>query len=331
MRRPFCSSGDLIADRRYAYGAELAQAGDFSAAAELFKQATARAPRWTPAWHALARARLDAFDRPGAIAAFRECLKLDHDDVLGASLDLARLDAAVTIDAAPAAYVAALFDSYAPKFETALVERLQYTAPTTIAALVREAAPSASPRRFARALDLGCGTGLAGEALRLDVAYLEGVDLAAGMIAVAAEKGVYDSLVKADLLSHLLASTEKFDLIIAADVFICIGDLSRVMKALAARLSPGGLVAFSIEKSDREDWTIGESLRFAHSAGYVRLLAAASSLSVVALVETTLRKDRGGDVAGYVVLLRMPAQPTIAPCDAAAADAPGASLATPLH
>ncbi|HXI88153.1 MAG TPA: tetratricopeptide repeat protein, partial [Parvularculaceae bacterium] len=137
MRRPSRSSGDLIADRRYAYALELQKAGDITAAIELFEQAVERAPQWPAGWLALARARRDGFDQAGAIAAFRQCLHLDPADEGGASLDLARLDAAVTVDAAPAAYVAALFDAYAPDFDAALVERLGYSAPREIAARLK--------------------------------------------------------------------------------------------------------------------------------------------------------------------------------------------------
>jgi predicted TPR repeat methyltransferase len=302
MRRPQHSSGDLIADRRYAYGAELAKAGDYSAAGDLFEQAIERAPTWAPAWHALGRARRDHVDRAGAIAAFRECLKLDPGDVLGASLELARIDAGVTVDTAPGAYVAALFDAYAPDFENALIERLRYAAPSLIANLVRETAPY----RFARALDLGCGTGLAGAALRPDVDYLEGVDLAARMIDIARQKRVYDALHQADLLSHLRAPGGPFDLIIAADVFAYIGDLSPVVKALALRLAPGGLAAFSVEKGGPQDWRIEESLRFAHSEDYVRRLAAESGMTVAALTHSVLRKDRGADIEGLIFLLKAP-------------------------
>ncbi|MGE0407965.1 MAG: class I SAM-dependent methyltransferase [Amphiplicatus sp.] len=298
------SSGDLIADRRYSYGQALAQAGDHAAAAELFAQAIERAPAWAPAFHALGRARLCCFDRAGAVAAFRDCLRLDPEDRLGASLDLARLDAAVTVDAAPAAYVAALFDAYAPDFENALVERLHYTAPTTIAAKVRAAAPAGAPHRFARALDLGCGPGLAGEALRLDIGYLEGVDLAEGMIAVARGKGVYDSLRQDDILAHLLGPGAPFDLILAADVFPYIGDLARIIAAMGAKLTPGGLAAFSVEKAGAEDWTLRESLRFAHSEDYLRRLAAQASLAVVTIEETVLRKDRGAEIVGLVAILK---------------------------
>lgn len=303
MRRSFQSSGDLIADRRYQYGLELARSGDFAAAVELLEQAIERAPDWPPAWFALARARASHFNTAGATAAYRTCLRLDPSDVLGAGLELARLDAGVSVDAAPAAYVAALFDAYAPEFDAALVERLHYVAPTTLARLVRAYAPKEPGNRFARALDIGCGTGLAGEALRQDIGYLEGVDLAQGMIDIAAGKGVYDALARADALAFLLARADRFDLILAADVFAYIGDLDRLFAGLRARTAPGGLVAFTVEKSDREDWRVGESLRFAHSEAYLRRLADKHDFAVAALEESVLRRDRGADIVGLAVVL----------------------------
>jgi predicted TPR repeat methyltransferase len=225
---------------------------------------------------------------------------------LGASLDLAQLDVAVRIDAAPSAYVAALFDAYAPTFDQTLIERLAYSAPTLLAALARAAQPEATPHRFARALDLGCGTGLAGEALRRDIGYLEGVDIAEGMLAQAREKGAYETLVHADLFAHLLSSNEKFDLVLASDVFTYMGDLSRVMRAIAARLAPGGLLALAVEKGGPADWVVRESLRFAHSADYLKRVAADAGLAVAAMQEAILRKDRGADIEGLLALMKAP-------------------------
>lgn len=311
MRRPFRSSGDLVADRRYLHGLEFARSGDFAAAVELFKQTIDRAPLWPPAWFALARARLSHFDAAGALAAFRECLRLDPADALGAGLELARLDAAVRLDAAPAAYVAALFDAYAPGFDAALVERLHYTAPTTLARLVRGLVGKGAPHRFARALDLGCGTGLAGEALRCDIGYLEGVDLAQGMIEVAQGKSVYDALAQSDVLFHLLAREDRFNLILASDVFTYIGALERIFAALAKRLVPDGLIALAVEKGGPEDWTLRESLRFAHSEAYLRRLASDHGFAVAALEETILRKDRGADIIGLAMVLSVRRSPAI--------------------
>lgn len=300
MLRPLKSSGDLIADRRYAYGADFSVQGDHAAAVDLFEQAIERAPGWAAAWFALAKARRDKADVAGAALAFRECLRLDPSDKLGASLELSRLDPATRVDAAPAAYVTALFDAYATDFDSALVERLDYAAPKLIASLVR-AKGSAT---FARALDLGCGTGLAGEALRADVDYLEGVDIAAGMLDVARTKRVYDALHHSEMYLHVRSQRKFYELIVATDVFSYVGDLKPLIAAIAERLSPGGTLAFTVEKADGGDWTVRESLRFAHGAAYIERLAAQTGLALVALEEAVLRQDRGASITGLAVLMQ---------------------------
>src|SRR5580704_4641205 len=103
------SSGDLIADRRYRFGRDLAARGDFSAAADLFVQAAEAAPAFAPAWFALGEARMNLGDGAGAAAAFRQALALDPDDRGGAALHLARLGAADAADAMSPAYVRTLF------------------------------------------------------------------------------------------------------------------------------------------------------------------------------------------------------------------------------
>jgi predicted TPR repeat methyltransferase len=301
MRRAFSSSGDLIADRRYQYGLDLHREGDFAAAAQLFEQALERAPRWPAAWRALARARLDAYDRPGAAEALRACLRCDPQDRLGAGLELARIDAAVTVDAAPPAYVEDLFDAYADDFDTALVERLGYATPERLAALLRRMRGENAPR-LARALDLGCGTGLGGQAILPMTAWLEGVDLSAGMLDKAREKGIYDRLARSEVISFLAAPGAPADLILAADLFVYFGALAPVLTAAAARLAPGGFMAFSVERNEGADWRVCESLRFAHSEGYVRRVLAAAGLELAAMERAPLRKDRGADVDGLLVI-----------------------------
>lgn len=294
------TSGDLIADRRYAYGADLAALGDHAAAADLFAQAIERAPQWTAAWFALAKARRDKADGDGAAAAFRECLRLDPNDLFGASLELARLNPAARVETSPAAYVTALFDAYAPGFDAALVQRLDYSAPKFVADLIR----ALRPGTFARALDLGCGTGLAGEALRADAAYLEGVDIAGGMLDVARMKGVYDALHHAEMYLHLQSQRGFYDLIVATDVFSYVGDLQPLVSAVARRLAPDGLAAFTVEKAEDGDWTVRESLRFAHSPAYLTRLAGTSGLELVALKDMVIRRDRGADIGGLAVVLK---------------------------
>ncbi len=304
MRTSFKSSGDLIVDRRFEYGQVFFREGDYAAAIDLFEQAIDRAPAWPSAHFSLGKARREIGDRVGAASAFRECLRLDPDDVLGASLALAEIDDAATVSAAPPAYVKALFDAYAEDFDKALVERLDYSTPQKLAAAIR--AVRGDTGRSGRALDLGCGTGLAGAAIVADVAFLEGVDISDGMIEAARMKGVYDKLEIADILAALHRRAETYDLILAADVLIYFGDLSGVFASMSARLGEGGLAAFSVEKGADADWSIQPSLRFAHSADYVARAVKSVGLDLISIEETVLRKDRGADVAGLLVIARKP-------------------------
>ena len=302
MRKSSRSSGDLNADRRFQYGQTFLREGDCVAAIDLFRQAAERARSWPDAHFALGKALREIGDRAGAASAFRECLTLEPADTLGASLALAELDAAMTIDAAPAAYVKALFDAYAEDFDKALVERLSYATPQRLAEMIRAARKTSG--RSGRALDLGCGTGLAGEEILADVVFLEGVDISDGMIEAARAKGVYDRLEAGDILTALGRRRDAFDLILAADVLIYFGDLSAVFARVAAHLSDGGLFAFSVEKGAGADFAVQPSLRFAHSADYVARMASAAGLIIVAMEEAVLRKDRGADVAGLLAIAR---------------------------
>ena len=90
----FLSSGNLIADRRFEWARDLADKGDFTAAAGLLAQTLELAPAYASAWFTLGevRARLD--DREGAVAAFRKAADADPLDRHGAKLHLIRLGAA---------------------------------------------------------------------------------------------------------------------------------------------------------------------------------------------------------------------------------------------
>ena len=98
-----------------------------------------------------------------AIAAFRRALaRRSRQDRHGAGLHLMRLGAEPW-PAMPQAYVRALFDQYAPRFEAALVDDLGYRGPALLFRAVLSARAAArKPAFFKCAIDLGCGTGLGG-------------------------------------------------------------------------------------------------------------------------------------------------------------------------
>jgi predicted TPR repeat methyltransferase len=135
------SSGDLIADRRYQLGRDLAARGDVSAAADLFGQALEAAPAFAPAWFALGEVRVKLGDNAGAAAAFRQALAIDPDDRCGAALHLARLGVGDEAHAMSGAYVRTLFDQYAARFDEAL-RGLAYGAPARLREAVAKARPN---------------------------------------------------------------------------------------------------------------------------------------------------------------------------------------------
>jgi len=296
------SSGDLIADRRFLYGEGLLADGDAAAAAELFEQALEIAPDWADGHAGLARARAVAGDSPGAVAAWRRVLALEPADILGARLHLGLLGAAAVPAVPPPAYVAALFDQYAADFEAALVERLGYGAPAAVAAQV-----VGDGRRFAHAVDLGCGTGLMGAEVRASVDRLDGIDLSAAMLEQAAAKGIYDDLAVGDVAAVLGDRPGRYDLALAADVLCYLGDVAPVLSAVAGSLADGGLFAFTIETladAGAPDWALRPSLRYAHRPAAVVAAARRAGLTTLRSAELVLRLDAGAPVAGTVLLMR---------------------------
>ncbi len=238
----FVSSGDLIADRRYKWALDQVAQGDFAGAADILAQTVALAPAFATAWFALGAIRDRLGDRSGAVAAFEKARDADADDYHGARLQLARLGSGEPAPAMSEAYVRRLFDQYAARYDTALTERLAYRGPKLLRDAVEQTMRALDRTvHFSSALDLGCGTGLAGAAFRAITDRLTGVDLSAAMIAQAQSKKLYDRLATADLARFLIAEAEEgaqHDLIVAGDVFVYVNDLTPIIAAAARVLAP---------------------------------------------------------------------------------------------
>jgi predicted TPR repeat methyltransferase len=310
------SSGDLLADRRYAYAEAALKEGDLAAAADLAAQTTEIAPRFAPAWFLLGEAREAQYRAAAstdegveayraAIAAFDMALVRDLEDAQGARLRLAGLGIGDPLDAMSPVYVRRLFDDYALRFDRHLTASLRYRAPALLHDAVRRAA-SIELRRFhfARALDLGCGTGLAGEAFRDVCGHLAGIDLAPAMIERARRKKLYDELAAGDLLDWLAARPDaSADLVLAADVFVYVADLRPVFAEVARALGRGGLFGFTVQSHEGRGVLLGEDMRYAHAKLHVHELAAEAGLRLVLSEEVSTREDRGRPVPGRIFVL----------------------------
>jgi predicted TPR repeat methyltransferase len=301
--RLFLSSGDLIADRRFEFARDLQLGGDLPAAADLLEQAIELAPNFATAWFTLGEIRQQLGENEKAIAAFRKAREADPQDRHGAAVWLMRLGAE-ELSAMPRGYVQALFDQYAPRFEEALLGDLDYRAPQLLfKAVVAVRVGQRKPAFFKRAIDLGCGTGLAAAAFGKEVDNFIGIDLSRGMIEEARATGLYEQLEVEDMVAGLESKGDAgADLVLAADAFCYVPELLAVLAEIERVLAPGGLVAFTVETHDGEGVVIGEGRRYAHAAEYLRKTIAACGLKLAHLEEASPRTEDNEPVRGLVVV-----------------------------
>jgi predicted TPR repeat methyltransferase len=301
--RLFLSSGDLMADRRFDFARDLQLKGDLVAAADLLLQATELAPGFASAWFTLGEIRERLGEREAAIAAFRRAQVSDPDDRHGAGLRLTLLGAE-PLSAMPPAYVRALFDQYAPRFEAALVDDLGYRGPALLFKAVLSArAAIRKPAFFRRAIDLGCGTGLAATAFAREVDHFTGIDLSPRMIERARLTGLYAELEVADMAQGLRSKPDaSADLVLAADAMVYVADLAPVLGEVKRVLVRGGLLAFTLETHGGDGVVLGAGLRYAHGAVHVRAALEAAGLTLSRLEDLSARNEDNTPVPGLVVV-----------------------------
>lgn len=301
--RLFLTSGDLMADRRFEFARDLQLKGDLAAAADLLEQTIELAPNFTSAWFTLGEIRAQLGERDKAIAAFRKSRESDASDQHGAHLHLIRLGDA-QLSEMPKAYVQALFDQYAPRFEHVLINDLDYRAPSLIfKAVVAARVAAKKPAFFKRAIDLGCGTGLAAAAFAKQVDQFIGIDLSPGMVKEARATALYAELEVADMIEGLRTRRDaSANLVVAADAFVYLPDLGPVLGEARRVLAPDGVLAFTLETHDGRGIVLGEGLRYAHSAEYARHAMAKAGLQLLTMESASPRIENNEPVRGLVVV-----------------------------
>ncbi len=208
--------------------------------------------------------------------------------------------AGIPSDRAPREYVASLYNQHAEQFNQRLLDTLGYRVPEHLATRLASFLPS-SPIHV---LDLGCGTGLAGQALGIhaQLKSLIGVDLSEQMLKQAELTGVYSHLVQEDIFDYL-HTRPKVDLILATDVLIYIGALSPLFKQVSHCLTQQGIFAFSTEACDN-DWQLTPSGRFQHSLSHVLTLAKAHHFQLLHHEPCVIRSEHDQPVYGDIYILK---------------------------
>jgi 2-polyprenyl-6-hydroxyphenyl methylase/3-demethylubiquinone-9 3-methyltransferase len=123
---------------------------------------------------------------------------------------------------------------------------------------------SRTPLEGRTALDVGCGAGLLAEPLARLGAKVTGVDAASELIAVARDHAAAQRLEIDYRAGDVEQLDGQFDLVTSMEVIEHVADPAAFLKALAARLAPGGLLVLSTPNAT--GWakllmiTIGEGL-----------------------------------------------------------------------
>jgi predicted TPR repeat methyltransferase len=202
----------------------------------------------------------------------------------------------------PPDYITSLFDAYADHYEPHLLKALDYKLPDLLLNAVLVIQPLA-PNTLS-ILDLGCGTGLCGQVFKTYAHTLVGVDLSTKMLDVAAGKNIYTQLVPDDITHFLSNNNAAYDLILAGDVFVYMGDLTTVFNEISKNLAPNGFFAFNTEISLDDDFKVNQSGRFAHSNIYLERLAEQFHLTCAQHQKIVTRMQNNEPVYGYLFILQ---------------------------
>ncbi|HLY04418.1 MAG TPA: methyltransferase domain-containing protein [Rhizomicrobium sp.] len=289
-----------------ALGEALRSAGHLPAAVGELQRALRLDPALLAARVELGAAWLDAGEAGKALACWRgiRC------DEITPELALMTADAerALASPRSDPRYVRHLFDQFSKDYDARMLAQLAYRAPT----ILREFAGLlglGGPKRH-DILDLGCGTGLMGEAVKDWAQRLDGVDLSPQMIERARARNIYDELYVADVIAWLAQPGSTYDLIFAADTIVYIGDLAPLFWAVRARLVEGGIFLFTAESQEGSGFGLGPKRRWRHSETYLRCDAERARLHVSGLMACVPRTEAGESVSGWAVALMKDTPPS---------------------
>lgn len=255
-------------------------------------------PDLAEARYLLGRAWLEAGEARKALDAFATLSEEAFPDLPERIVEAHAMCAAPRADAR---YVRHLFDQFSADYDVRMRSQLHYAAPE----ILRQLADLVLPQKTAlRILDLGCGTGLSGVAFADLAARLDGIDLSPAMVALARARLIYGELSVGDIEAELSATHECYDVLLAADTLVYLGDLRRLFVAAFEALAPGGHFLFTVESAEGGTFELGPKRRWRHSEHYLRDIAARTGFEVAGLIACSPRSEAGEPVRGSAVALR---------------------------
>jgi len=141
--------------------------------------------------------------------------------------------------------VADRYDEWAKAYDDDLAS-WSYQAPDVVTQSVLSHHPEAGS-----VLDVGCGTGLVGRALRTRgfTGQVLGLDISQASLDIARETGAYASLEQADLQQPLPSEDDSVDALVCVGVMTYLPEVETVWREFARVVRPGGLVV----ATQRED------------------------------------------------------------------------------
>ena len=235
-----------------------------------------------------------------ALRHFQEALRLQPNNE-AINYTVTMLSQNQRLLAAPPDYVKSLFDAYADHYDQHLLSALDYQVP---AYLYQAVSTVIQPKAHSLdILDLGCGTGLCATPFKPFAKTFEGVDLSEKMLDVAREKNIYATLICHELDSFLAKQTAKYDLILAGDVLVYMGDLKAIFQHAHHALREQGLFTFNAEISDDTDYKMNQSGRFSHQKKYLDQLAEQNHFKVVHYQVAKTRMQNNEPVYGHLYVL----------------------------
>lgn len=291
---------ELSAEELTKLAKRLRRSGQIQTAYLCQRRATELIPNNSHAWGVLGELAHILGRRDQTRAAYEKYLELEPDDEETKLLLVALRDEPPP-PRAPDECIQQLYQRFSSFYEFNVCEELSYEGPQRLYELIKAVL---GDRQGLVAVDLGCGSGLAGSQMRSLAARMTGVDLSPEMIELARARNIYDQLEVAEITRWLAGNNDHFDLIVACDCLIYFGDLRQVVIPSAKKLERDSVLAFTVERGDQYPFRLTDSGRYTHHAQHIREVAAEAGLHVARLEEAFLRMEYGAEVTGLFVVLK---------------------------